>query len=168
MGSEIRSAALFSENRRLRFWLLREWDASLPKVAFIGLNPSIADEERNDPTIRREIGFAESWGRGGVLALNLYAFCATVPADMWRAEKRGTDIVGGPQNWVDALKGYVKDQGCDLVIAAWGAHGKRRGDHVAMHWGLGLTCLALNGDGTPKHPLYLKGDLVPVPYRVAQ
>ena len=154
--------ACFSDDRRFRYHLLREWDETLPKVAFIGLNPSTADESADDPTIRRCIGFAKAWGKGGILMLNIYAFRATFPADMWKAQKRGTDIIGGSRNWVDALKGYATGQGCDLVVAAWGAHGKRRGPEVIERWPE-LMCLGKNADGTPKHPLYLKGDLLPVP-----
>jgi len=153
--------AKFSADRRFRYQLVREWDEDLPKVAFIGLNPSTADETVDDPTIRRCLGFARAWGKGGLLMLNLYAFRATAPADMWRAQKRGVDIIGGPRNWVDALKSYVAEQNCDLVIAAWGAHGAKRQLDVVSRWP-GLMCLAKNADGTPKHPLYLKADLQPV------
>lgn len=154
------SSAFFSDDRRFRYWLTREWDLSLPMVAFIGLNPSTADETVDDPTIRRCMGFARSWGKGGILMLNLYAFRATVPADMWRAQKRGVDVIGGQKNWADALKEYAQNCNCDLVVAAWGAHGKKRGPDVSMRWP-GLMCLGRNADGSPKHPLYLKGDLKP-------
>lgn len=157
--------AHFSSDRRFRYQLVREWDATLPKAAFIALNPSTADETEDDPTIRRCIGFARSWGKGGLLMLNIYAYRATLPADMWRAQKRGVDIIGGPSNWVDALKGYVAEQNCDVVVAAWGSHGAKRQDDVVSRWP-DLTCLGFNSDGTPKHPLYLKADLKPIPLRV--
>ena len=152
---------MFSSDRRFRYWLLREWDSALPKVSFICLNPSIADENIDDPTIRRCMGFARSWGKGGILVLNLFAYRATLPADMWKADKRGIDIIGGPANWIKALQGYHNDHGGDLVIAAWGAHGTNRGLHIAKNWP-GLMCLAKNKDGSPKHPLYLKADLQPI------
>lgn len=157
------SSAMFSEDRRFRYWLLREWDPELPKVAFIGLNPSTADETEDDPTIRRCLGFARAWDKGGLLMLNLYAYRATRPADMKAAAKRGTDIIGGQRNWVDALKGYTQSHNCDLVIAAWGTHGASRGFDVKIRWP-GLMCLERTKDGYPKHPLYLKSDLVPVEY----
>ncbi len=154
--------ALFSDDRRFRYWLTREWDATLPKVCFIGLNPSTADETEDDPTIRRCIGFAKSWGRGGIVMLNLYAYRATVPADMWKAEKAGTDILGGERGYVAALRGYASQHNCDLVVAAWGCHGRKRGPFVMREW-LGLVCLGTNNDGSPKHPLYLNGDSYPAP-----
>ena len=155
--------AYFSSDRRFRYTLTREWDASFPKVAFIGLNPSTADETQDDPTIRRCIGFAKAWGFGGLLMLNLYAYRATKPADMWKAQKRGVDIIGGMDNWVDSLKSYAAS--CGLVIAAWGAHGTERGRAVQKQWPE-LHYLALNNDGSPKHPLYLKGSLEPIPYEM--
>jgi hypothetical protein len=159
----MRTDASFSEDRRFRYWLLREWDPALPKVAFIGLNPSTADETEDDPTIRRCMGFARAWGRGGLVMLNLYAYRATVPADMWKAQKRGIDILGGEKGHLAALMFYANEQGCDLIVAAWGRHGKKRGPFIQSGW-LGLTCLGRNNDGSPKHPLYLKGDSWPVPY----
>lgn len=156
----VRTAAIFSEDRRFRYTLVREWDEALPKVAFIGLNPSTADETQDDPTIRRCIGFAKAWGKGGLLMLNLYAWRATQPSDMWAAQKRGVDVIGGPRNWCDALKGYAREHGCDLVIAAWGTHGKKRGPEIIRRWP-GLHSLKLTADGAPSHPLYLKSDLTP-------
>jgi hypothetical protein len=163
-GDSMISRAYLSPDRRFRYWLLREWDAALPKVAFIGLNPSTADETIDDPTIRRCMGFARTWGKGGLLMLNLYAFRATAPAEMWRAQKAGTDIIGGESGYCTALQGYAKEQNCDLVIAAWGVHGFKRGPDVSSRWN-SLMCLARNSDGSPKHPLYLKTDLQPVPYK---
>lgn len=38
----------------------------------IGLNPSTADETRDDPTIRRCTGYARLWRFGGLLMTNLF------------------------------------------------------------------------------------------------
>jgi hypothetical protein len=158
---------LFSECRRFRYTLTREWDASLSKVAFIGLNPSTADEMQDDPTIRRCIGFAKTWGYGGLLMLNIFAFRATKPADMWKAWKAGVDIIGGSRNWTEDLQIYALEHKCARVIAAWGTHGGSRGTSVMLNWQHPeLECLGLNANGSPKHPLYLKGDLVPMSYTV--
>ena len=99
--------AEFSPCGRFRYTLTRTWDTTLPSVAFIMLNPSVANAEDDDPTIRRCIGFAKSWGKGKLLILNLYAYRATIPADMWKAEKAGTDILGGERGYVAALRGYT-------------------------------------------------------------
>ena len=82
--------AKFSACRKYRYALWRTWDESKPYVMIIGLNPSTADENKNDPTITRCINFAKSWGYGGVCVTNLFAFRATVPSDM----KTSNDPIG--------------------------------------------------------------------------
>lgn len=158
--------AFLSEDRRFRFWLLRVWDHTLPVICFIGVNPSTADEKEDDPTIRREMEFAKREGFGGMLKLNLYAFRATEPAVMWKAQKAGVDIIGGVRNWGDTLQEYANKLGCTTVVAAWGRHGRKRGPQVARDWP-GMKCFGKNGDGTPKHPLYLKADTKIVEYDCA-
>ena len=66
--------AQFSSCRKYRYVLERKWDNALPNVLFIGLNPSRADENSDDPTIRRCINFAKTWGFGGFHIVNLFAF----------------------------------------------------------------------------------------------
>lgn len=153
----MRTDALLSDDRRFRYWLIRVWDDSLPMVCYVALNPSTADETKDDNTIRKEIAFAKRDGFGGLLKLNLYAYRATQPSEMWKAEKQGVDIIGGERNWCESLQGYAKQFSCATVIAAWGRHGKKRGIGIIQRWP-GLKCFGLNDDGTPKHPLYLKGD----------
>lgn len=58
----IDSGAIFSPCREYRYKLWRTWDASKLPLNVIGLNPSTADETKNDPTIRRCIQFAIDWG----------------------------------------------------------------------------------------------------------
>lgn len=43
------------------------------------LNPNRADEVSDNPTIRRCIGFAKSWGYGGLEVANLLAYRAKTP-----------------------------------------------------------------------------------------
>lgn len=148
------SSALFSDDRRYRYWLLREWNPQLPKVAFVGLNPSVANEKDDDNTIRRCIGFAERWQYGGLLMLNMYGYCSTLPSRMWTLHYRGGDIVGGERNYVVALQGYLKDFGVEQTIAAWGSD--KLGRHRTFKdssWK--LDCLKTNTSGQPGHPLYL-------------
>ena len=75
----IESGAHFSPCERYRYRLWRCWDASKWKLAIIGLNPSTATHEEDDPTIRRCIGFAKRDGYGGLLMLNLFALRSTDP-----------------------------------------------------------------------------------------
>ncbi|WP_228260815.1 DUF1643 domain-containing protein [Marinobacter orientalis] len=89
----MKTDAAFSDCRNYRYALWRVWDEARPYVAIIGLNPSTADEFQNDPTINRCISFAQFWGYGGVCVVNLFAFRATVPADMMRVK-----APAGPEN----------------------------------------------------------------------
>ena len=76
------SDAFFSKDRLYRYALWRIWDNELPKVLFIGLNPSTADEVKDDPTIRRCIRYALDWGYGGYLMGNIFAYRSTDPKQL--------------------------------------------------------------------------------------
>jgi hypothetical protein len=147
-------SADFSSCRTYRYALRRTWNPRGQTVLFILLNPSTADAQLDDPTIRRCIGFARSWGCGGLVVGNLFAFRATNPAVL----KSARDPVG-PENdqWLRSLATKA-----DLVVAGWGAHGTLRGRDKAV---LALidrpSVLATTKSGRPRHPLYLRRDLVP-------
>lgn len=154
---ECQTGAEFSECRTWRYALWREWGGGNSLlVTFIGLNPSTADENVDDPTIRKCIGYAKRWGYGGVRMLNLFAFRATYPLDM----KLARDPVG-PDN-DQALLRYLSDPRNRLTVAAWGKDGKHQSRGWLVKKMLGdfkLKCLGTNGDGTPRHPLYLPNDV---------
>jgi hypothetical protein len=156
--SGIESGAEFSECRTWRYALWRHWDwqGYGNCVAFVGLNPSTADETKDDPTIRRCINFAKAWGYSGLYMLNIFAFRATDPKDM----KAAADPVG-PQN--DEMLCYHQKK-VALVVAAWGTHGsfQDRAARVVEIMRPPLMCLGKNSDGSPKHPLYLRADLKPI------
>lgn len=146
--------ALINHIRLLGYALWRTWSEDDGHVMFIGLNPSTADETEDDPTIRRCIGFAKSWGYGGIYMLNLFAFRATDPQVM----KAAADPVG-PSN-DEFLCMYAESAG--LVVVAWGAHGvHHRRDEAVRRLISPLHHLGLTKSGQPKHPLYLRGDTKP-------
>lgn len=155
--------AEFSGCRRYRYALWREWtdllgSAETGYVMFVGLNPSTADETNDDPTITRCINFARSWGYSGLCMTNLFAFRATLPADMIAHP----DPVG-PENDARLIQ-YAKN--ARLVVAAWGAHGAHLGRDAAVRRLLpNLHYLRLTRDGHPGHPLYLPRILKPLPFR---
>lgn len=148
--------ATFSDCRKYRYTLNRRWVhgvAPVNMVAFIGLNPSTADETLNDPTIRRCIQFAKDWGFGGLVMLNLFAYRATDPKVM----KAVVDPVGRKNN--EAIVDVAIQVGG--VICAWGTHGIHMGRASAVRslladFGVSVQHLGLTKDGHPKHPLYLK------------
>ena len=150
----MRKNATLSKDRKYRYTLTRIWDETKPKVMFIGLNPSTADETEDDPTITRCINFAKSWGYGGLEMTNLFAFRATNPEVM----KNEKEPIGEDNDtWLKKL-----DAECDIIIGAWGNHGAfhGRGKEV-MNMFDTLHYLALNKSGHPSHPLYLKATLQP-------
>jgi hypothetical protein len=137
--------------------LWREWIGGEGYAMFIGLNPSTADETKDDPTIRRCIAFAKSWGYSALCMTNLFAFRATDPKVMMDAENPV-----GEQNDKCLLE-YSRFAA--VVVAAWGAHGTYKGRDVEVQALLPtLHCLRLTNGGHPGHPLYLPKTLVPIPF----
>jgi hypothetical protein len=79
------SEARFSRCGRYRWWLMRRWREGAPTLLFLGLNPSSADAQRDDATLRRLIGLADGWGYGAVEVLNLFSWISTDPAALRQA-----------------------------------------------------------------------------------
>lgn len=139
-----------------RYSLTRTWDPSAKHLVFILLNPSTADAMQDDPTIRRCIGFANRWGFGGIVVVNLYAYRATKPRDMLAA----ADPVG-PEN--DRIIAEIVEG--KTVVAAWGTLAKHQ--RVAEVLALlpaatQLLALEITKYGHPRHPLYVRGESLPV------
>jgi hypothetical protein len=152
--------AYFSDDRTYRYALSRVWDVHKPMLGFIGLNPSTADENKLDPTLRRIVRFAMRENCGGFWMFNLFAFRATVPRVMLLAH----DPVG-PDNDRWLMDGI---RWCEFMVCGWGAHGGHRGRDMEVRKlfkGHKLWCLGLTKDGQPKHPLYLPKDTPLVEYQ---
>lgn len=153
----LRASAVLSDDGLYRYELTRTW-SSAPSVSFVMLNPSTADASLDDPTIRRCIGFARSWGHGGIRVVNLYALRSTDPKALWGAP----DPVG-PDNDEYLRRAAVSG---GPLIAAWGGHA--RADRVAAVLALpgleALQALGVTKAGQPRHPLYLRGDAAPSPW----
>lgn len=151
------SGAEFSECGHFRYRLWRYWGAAPDQIAtFIMLNPSIADEMRNDPTVERCQRRSRQWNCSGIRVVNLFAWISTSPKEMWKARRNGADIVGRPYN-DDAIMHSVA--GSKYVVAAWGKGDKelneRAEEVVSMLRCSSLLCLGKNSDGSPQHPLYI-------------
>jgi hypothetical protein len=135
------SGATFSDCRRWRYLLWRRWDAAKPVANFLMLNPSTADELKLDPTCSRARDYAERWGFGALIVTNIFAFRNTSPEQM----KAAADPVG-PGNG-----GFLGRSA--RVLEKLKAH------RIALH------ALRVNAGGEPAHPLYLPGNLRPMPWR---
>ena len=144
--------ATFDAERDYRYTLWRTWQQSgKGYVNFIMLNPSTADEQVLDPTVRRCVGFAQDWGYDGIYVTNLFAFRATDPAQIYAI----MDPVG-PAN-----DKYIIETASHaaIVVCAWGTHGKLNGrglEVAAKVEQFHPQCLGLTKKGFPKHPLYLR------------
>ena len=145
-------SAVFSSCGRYRYSLTRKFFMGKGTVLFVMLNPSTADAETDDPTIRRCIGFARRWGFQELEVGNLFAWRATDPKELRQAE----DPIG-PEN--DRHLMHMSGA-ADAVIAAWGAHGayQNRGRQVEGMLEGTVEHLGLTKQGHPKHPLYLRAD----------
>lgn len=150
--SFINKTANFSSCRKYRYSLSRIWDKQKKFVLFIGLNPSTADEGMDDPTIRRCSGYAQNWGYGGFMMVNLFAYRTTLPSNL----KKVKHPIGK-----DNDKYIVKlSKKADITVAAWGNNGNLYSrDKEVLSLVPNLKCLKVNKSGQPAHPLYLKKDL---------
>jgi len=145
----INKNAVFSSCRKYRYSLTRSWNSADGYVLFIGLNPSIADEMVDDPTLKRCINFAKDWGYGGLIMVNLFAYMATYPSELKKAT-----LPIGKENNKHILNGYQKSQ---LTVIAWGNDGYLLGrDKEVLAIIENPMCLNINKSGQPAHPLYQK------------
>ena len=163
----LRSAEI-SECGQYRWSLHRSWELWSEQgehikgkgvCCFVMLNPSTADGTQDDPTIRRCIGFAKSWGYTTLSVRNLFSFRATDPRELLSAE----NPVGGrgDQELITACT-------ADLLVAAWGATVPFERDRQAMvlfreHFPeKTIYCIGVTKGGHPRHPLYVRADVKPM------
>lgn len=164
MDVMLRSAEI-SRDGRYRYSLHRDWCRPFQRprwVTFVMLNPSTADAESDDPTIRRCVSFARAMFGTGLVVVNLYAYRATDPTELKTAE----DPVG-PQNDCRLATFFDLAARYDFpIIAAWGARAESA--RVASVMGLPgaerLQALRTTKQGAPAHPLYLPSASTPTPW----
>jgi hypothetical protein len=150
------SGAEFSSDKKYRYVLWRIWDKTKPYILFIGLNPSTANESDDDPTIRRVKKFAHTFGYGGVYMMNLFALVTPYPEEL----KKCDNPIADNDQWLDKISKICKN-----VVFCWGSfkEAKERVKEVIKMFP-DAWALKINSDGSPGHPLYLKGDLKPIKY----
>jgi hypothetical protein len=157
---------IFSPDRAYRYVLRHrcaDITSEIPtRIAWIGLNPSTADEVTLDQTLAAVCRYSRKWGFTEAVMLNLFAFRATDPRDL----KGATDPIG-PDNDKHLLAEVCN---VDRVIACWGDHGRflGRDRQVSDLLGVSFQCLRRNRTGAPHHPLYLKSRTKPKPFGLDQ
>lgn len=154
--------ALLSADRIFRYSLERVWETKKASLIFVMLNPSTADADLDDPTIRRCMGFARGWGYGGIEVLNLYAFRSPNPQELakfLRDNARKFSVLNTTNADYMAAAFRSRRRGAKIVCA-WGSSIDTMqlgmaACHRAICYGLRPHCLGVNADGQPKHPLYV-------------
>lgn len=149
-------SAVISECGIWRYLLTRDLGVGTLTVAICGVNPSTADGEIDDQTIRKDKGFCRLLGVRHLIKINEFAFRAT---DV-NALKTAADPIG-PDNDRHIEQAF---RDADLHIAAWGPLAKlpkplrgrwRDVAAIADKVGCRLMCWGTAQDGHPRHPLML-------------
>ena len=150
-------SAIISEDQKYRYELRRIWQSKTGLVCWVMLNPSTADANFDDHTIRRCMGYAARWGYGGIIVVNLFALRSTDPRNLYQSMQPI-----GPEN-----DGYIfrASDEANITIVAWGNQGEYlRRDECVIPVLIAPHYLALTKGGYPKHPLRLRKDLEPKPF----
>ena len=125
------------------------------------LNPSTADADRDDPTLRACTQFAQRWQYSALSVVNLFGYRTPHP----KVLKTATDPVGA-ENDAYLLQAVNEAQ---AVVLGWGNYGKLLGRDRAVislltPYGHKLRYIKRNKSGQPGHPLYLKRKLCLQPF----
>lgn len=164
LEDHITAGAIMSSCEKYRYELSRKWGAGDKTILWIGMNPSTADAEFDDPTCGREMTFSKTWGYNRYLKTNILDWRATFPKDI----PTDPQIAASSQGRKHLLS---LAQEADMVMAVWGKLPKKLAHQafivadILQSKNIELMCLGQNMDGSPKHPLYLKKDLLPRPWK---
>jgi hypothetical protein len=130
-------------------------------------NPSTADDQFDDPTIRRCVGFAKRWGYSGLSVTNLFAFRATYPKDLHAFAARDLPSAIGIENDQHLM---IEARAADTIVCAWGNNGIFRGRDLQVIGMLStyrLYCIRQTKDGNPAHPVRELYTAAPIQFRKA-
>ena len=136
--------AEFSIDKKERYSLNREWDKSKNKILYIMLNPSLADDKNDDPTIRRLINFTKKFNYGGFLVGNIFTTITPNPKELDKSKGMSD------KNFEELIKLINK---VDQIVYAWGSSIEE--PQLLKKLVLNPKCFGKNLNGTPKHPLYV-------------
>ena len=162
--------ACLSECGKYRYVLWRRFQASdgldpdcLNPVVFIMLNPSKADNKKNDPTMERVERITEDWGHNSVLVCNLFAYIESNSEKLFKVnDPFGPDNEKAIDWTINFARRFPKNTSTELkVVCAWGTKGCRPDcrkiidefiDKFKEKRDTELWCLGRNRDGSPRHP----------------
>lgn len=159
VDEDVFSEASYSPCRQYRYTLIRRFGTERAtrkeRIAFIGLNPSTATEQVNDPTVRRCIGFARDWGFREFVMLNAFAYRSTDP--------QGLRTISDPVGIANDEQIQLWTKKSQLVVCCWGIHATLNGRDATLRnqlhqWKAVAKCFGKTQAGLPRHPLYLRKD----------
>ena len=157
--------AVISPCGKYRYILGREEDGELfpaanQTVVFVLNNPSVADAEIDDNTVKKCWRYAQRWEYRRMVFVNTNPWRSTDP----KFAREPSDEAAAENDTY--LQGAVAD--ANLVVCAWGSKARQHLVHRAIKviaaLDVNLCYLELAKDGSPKHPLYLPGYLEPKPW----
>lgn len=159
--NSLSGSATFDVSQHYRYSLSRFWTDQRDEckhVTFVMLNPSRANAEQDDPTIRACSQFSQAWGYACFKVVNLFAYRTPHPSNLQEV----ADPIG-PENDRYLVQAAAS---ADKVILAWGNRGNlmnRAQDILILldAYCPKVYCLAQNHSGQPRHPLYIKRSTVP-------
>lgn len=164
LPSGVIGTAEFSSCGRYRHLLTRDWTAygiggaqERPRVVWIGMNPSTATAEVDDPTMIRVRGFTERFGYSSYAMCNVMDYRTTNPSFL-------TSASVNPCSSNNLFAIFKACEDAKLIIAAWGALGPTLSKYARIvkseltASGHELWCLGMTKYGQPRHPLYLRKD----------
>ncbi len=148
----------YSSCMRYRYSLSREWNLGKPRLLFLLLNPSSADEKFDDPTTIRSKKRASALGFGSMMVCNLFALRTRDPKNLLIDPEPI-----GPKNdkaILNAFKWIRESPEEPKVICGWGTGGTFLNratvvKEVLVKNHLNAFCLGLTKNNHPKHPLYV-------------
>lgn len=146
----LHSSAAISKDKLFRYEAQRIWDWDLPRLVTCMLNPSTADHEKNDPTVKTLIHFGQLWGFGGLHIVNDRAYRASTTAELYLADEQI-----GPENRAYLIRACTYARATSgKVLVAWGnADAGKTFTEIALRAKLELICLGTTKSGAPLHPM---------------
>jgi len=145
--------AKLSLDEKHRYYLFRRFDDG-PILAWVMLNPSSADAENDDPTIRRCISFAKREGYGAIEVYNLFTQRTSDPSEV---DYENINEEDQRNQFNEMMFTQAKS-----IVVAWGNVAKKNMQKSEMARALSgntnLLCLGTTKSGQPRHPLYVRAD----------
>lgn len=160
----VNGLALFVGDRdehRLELW--RIWGDPKPFVLWIGMNPSTAEADVDDNTVRIEQRFSREWGFAAYCKTNVMSYRVTNPAGLLQPGVNPAD-----QRNLDIILGLAQQAGTVvLTIGSLPPRLRPYGEtvvRVLANAGIQMKCLGVTADGSPRHVRGLPARAEPQPF----